>query len=66
MSKNWFVIHARSGYEAKVKLAIEEAVAREGLEDLVGEILIPTEQVVELKAARKKRLSVSFSLATCW
>ena len=49
MSKKWFVIHARSGYEAKVKLAIEEAVAREGLEDLVGEILIPTEQVVELK-----------------
>ena len=30
MSKNWFVIHARSGYEAKVKLAIEEAVIREG------------------------------------
>ena len=35
MSKNWFVIHARSGYEAKVKVAIEEAVAREGIEDLV-------------------------------
>ena len=31
----WFVIHARSGYEAKVKVAIEEAVSREGIEDLV-------------------------------
>ena len=47
MSKKWFVIHARSGYEAKVKIAIEEAVVREGLEDLIDEILIPTEQVVE-------------------
>ena len=54
MSKNWFVIHARSGYEAKVKLAIEEAVSREGIEDLVGEIMIPTEQVVELKGGKKK------------
>ena len=61
MSKKWFVIHARSGYEAKVKLAIEEAVAREGLEDLVGEILIPTEQVVELKGGKKKETERKFS-----
>ena len=60
MSKNWFVIHARSGYEAKVKLAIEEAVAREGLEELVGEILIPTEQVVELKGGKKKEAERKF------
>ena len=60
MSKNWFVIHARSGYEAKVKLAIEEAVEREGLEDLVGEILIPTEQVVELKGGKKKETERKF------
>ena len=52
MSKNWFVIHARSGYEAKVKIAIEEAVTRDGIEDLVDESLIPTEQVVELKAGK--------------
>ena len=60
MSKNWFVIHARSGYEAKVKLAIEESVAREGLEDLVAEILIPTEQVVELKGGKKKETERKF------
>ena len=60
MSKNWFVIHARSGYEAKVKLAIEEAVTREGIEDLVGEILIPTEQVVELKGGKKKETERKF------
>ena len=60
MSKNWFVLHARSGYEAKVKLAIEEAVTREGLEDLVGEILIPTEQVGELKGGKKKETERKF------
>ena len=60
MSKNWFVIHARSGYEAKVKIAIEEAVSREGIEDLVEEILIPTEQVVELKAGKKKETERKF------
>ena len=60
MSKNWFVIHARSGYEAKVKIAIEEAVSREGIEDLVEEILIPTEQVVELKEGKKKETERKF------
>lgn len=64
MSKRWYVLHARSGYEAKVKLAIEELVAREELQDKIGDILIPTEQVVEIKMAREKTLSVNFSLDT--
>ena len=60
MSKKWFVIHARSGYEAKVKAAIEEAISREGIEDLIGEIMIPTEQVVELKGGKKKETERKF------
>ena len=60
MSKKWFVIHARSGYEAKVKAAIEEATSREGIEDLIGEIMIPTEQVVELKGGKKKETERKF------
>ena len=60
MSKKWFVIHARSGYEAKVKTAIEEAASREGVEDLIGEIMIPTEQVVELKGGKKKETERKF------
>jgi transcription antitermination factor NusG len=47
MSKRWYVLHARSGYEAKVKTAIEEAIDREGLSDLLGDVMIPTEKVVE-------------------
>mgnify|MGYP001161307388 FL=1 len=58
--KKWFVIHARSGYEAKVKNAIEEAVVREGLEEQIGEIMIPTEQVVELKGGKKKETERKF------
>jgi len=58
--KKWFVIHARSGYEAKVKAAIEEAISREGIEDLIGEIMIPTEQVVELKGGKKKETERKF------
>jgi len=60
MSKRWYVLHARSGYEAKVKTAIEDAVAREGLEDLISEVMVPTEQVVELKDGQKKTAERKF------
>ncbi|BAS67445.1 transcription termination/antitermination protein NusG [Bathymodiolus septemdierum thioautotrophic gill symbiont] len=60
MSKRWYVLHARSGYEAKVKLAIEETIEREGVVDLVGDIVIPTEQVVEIKDGQKKTAERKF------
>ncbi|BAF61853.1 transcription termination/antitermination protein NusG [Candidatus Vesicomyidisocius calyptogenae] len=60
MSKRWYVFHARSGFESKVKIAIEESTIREGLEDLVGEVLVPTEQVVELKDGQKKMAERKF------
>lgn len=60
MSNRWYVLHARSGYEAKVKTAIEEAAEREGLSDLIGEVLIPTEQVVELKDGQRKTAERKF------
>lgn len=54
MEKKWYVVHTYSGYEEKVKLSIEDNVRRRGLEEKVGEILIPAEKVVELKAGKKK------------
>jgi len=60
MSKRWYVLHARSGYEAKVKIAITEAAEREEIVDLIGEIMIPTEQVVELKDGLKKTAERKF------
>lgn len=60
MSNRWYVLHARSGYEAKVKAAINEASVREGIDDLISEVMIPTEQVVELKDGQKKTAERKF------
>ena len=47
---DWYVIQAYSGYELKVKAAIEERIELANLKEFFGEILVPTEQVVELKS----------------
>ena len=57
---NWYVIMAYSGFELKVKAAIEERIALAGLEDQFGEILVPTESVVELKSGTKKKTERKF------
>ena len=60
---DWYVIQAYSGYEQKVKAALEERIALNNLSEKFGEILIPTEQIVELKGgAKKKQQKGSFSL----
>jgi transcriptional antiterminator NusG len=51
---------AYSGYELKVKAALEERIALAGLKDQFGEILVPTESVVELKVVPRKRQSANF------
>ena len=51
---------AYSGYELKVKAAIEERILLAGLEDQFGEILVPTESVVELKSGAKKKTERKF------
>src|SRR5690554_468285 len=60
MSKRWYVIQAYSGYEAQVKRALEERVARMGLEDKFGDILVPTEEVVEMREGQKRRSERKF------
>lgn len=54
MSKSWYVIHTYSGYENKVKVNIEKRFQAIGLQDKLGQILIPSEQVVEIKDGKKK------------
>ena len=56
----WYVIQAYSGYEQKVKAALEERIALNNLAEKFGEILIPTEQIVELKGGSKKQQKESF------
>jgi len=50
----WYVVQAFSNYEKRVKLTLEEAIGRLGMEEYFGEILVPTEEVVEMKAGQKR------------
>ncbi len=53
MEKKWYVVHTYSGYENKVKLALEERIRSLGKEDFFGEVLIPSETVLEMKRGVK-------------
>ena len=54
MAKNWYIVHTHTGFENKVKVTIEERVKLAKQDEYFGEILVPTEQVVEMvKGARK-------------
>ena len=54
MEKQWYVIHAYSGYETKVREALIERIERLGMDDLFGEIMVPSEEVVEMKGGQKR------------
>ena len=60
MEMKWYVVHTYSGYEEKVMLTIRDNVQRRGLEDKIGDILIPSEKVVELKSGKKKESKKKF------
>lgn len=60
MSKRWYVIHAFSGFEKQVQRSLAERIARAGMEDMFGEILVPTEEVVEMKGGQKRRSDRKF------
>jgi transcription termination/antitermination protein NusG len=52
-TKNWYIVHTYSGFENKVKESLEQRVQAYGLQNEIGEVLIPTEDVVEMRAGRK-------------
>jgi transcriptional antiterminator NusG len=54
MAKNWYVIHTYSGYEQKAKQALLESIKRERAEDLFEDVMVPSEDVVEMKKGVKK------------
>lgn len=60
MSKRWYVVHAYSQYEKRVAQSIKEHVARAGLEDEFGEVLVPTEEVVEIREGQKRTTERKF------
>ena len=53
MSKRWYVVHAYSGMEKSVARALQERVDRAGMQDRFGRILVPTEEVVEMRGGQR-------------
>lgn len=60
MSKRWFVVHAYSGYEKRVAASLQEQVELKGMQDRFGEILVPTESVVEMRDGKKRKSERKF------
>jgi transcriptional antiterminator NusG len=54
MANKWYVVHTYSGHEDKVKKNLEIAVANQSLQDTISQIIVPTEEVVEIKNNKKK------------
>jgi transcriptional antiterminator NusG len=53
MAKQWYIVHTYSGYEAKVRESLKQRVDALGMNEVIGEILIPTEDVVEMRSGEK-------------
>jgi len=54
MTKRWYVVHAYSGFEKQVQRSLMERIERSGMNDHFGEVLVPTEEVVEMKKGVKR------------
>jgi|TARA_B110000483_G_C18146637_1_gene523738 transcriptional antiterminator NusG len=57
---SWYVVHAYSGFENQVKKSLEDRIARNSMDSKFGEILVPTEEVVEMKEGVKRRSERKF------
>ncbi|MDK4684970.1 transcription termination/antitermination protein NusG [Kingella negevensis] len=53
MSKRWYVVQAYSGFEKNVQKTLKERIARDGMEEYFGQILVPVEEVVDIKNGKR-------------
>ncbi len=60
MTMRWYVVQAYSGFEHQVKRSLVERIKRLGLEDSFGDILVPTEEVVEMRDGQKRKSERKF------
>ena len=60
MALRWYVVHAYSGFENQVKKSLEERIERFGMQENFGRILVPMEEVVEMREGQKKRSERKF------
>lgn len=54
MAKRWYVVHAYSGYEKTVMQSLKDRIVQSGLDEYFGDILVPTEEVVEMRGGQKR------------
>ncbi len=59
-SMHWYVVQARSGYERKVLDALHERIKQQGLTEKFGQIIVPTEEVIEIRQGRKRKTARKF------
>lgn len=60
MAMRWYVVHVYSGFENHVVRSLKERIVRAGCQDQFGEILVPTEEVIEMRAGQKRRSDRKF------
>src|SRR6187397_3575531 len=60
VEKRWYVVHAYSGFEKSVAHALRDRIARTGMQDRFGDVLVPTEEVVEMRSGQKRRSERKF------
>lgn len=60
MTKRWYVVQAYSGYEKQVKRSLGERIKSKSMEHLFGDILVPTEEVVEMKSGQRRKSERKF------
>ncbi len=60
MTMRWYVVQAYSGFEHQVKRSLQERITREGIEGKFGQILVPTEEVVEMRDGQKRKSERKF------
>ena len=60
MSKRWYVVHAFSGYEKKVAAALQERIELHDMQDAFDQVLVPTEEVVEMRSGQKRKSERKF------
>jgi len=68
MAMRWYVVHSYSGFEKSVMRSLGERVARspDHVRECFGQILVPTEEVVEMKDGQKRKSDRKLSPVTCW
>jgi transcriptional antiterminator NusG len=60
MAMRWYVVHAYSGFESQVQRSLKERIERYGMQDKFGDILVPTEEVVEMRAGQQRKSERKF------